>query len=124
MPSFAAFVAEVSEKKLPHANEIFFEENARLRTFSDVFSWKQLNIAICKLHIPNPKFAKEHIETIFGSIGQTVQGLADFSFIFSQICTAYISETKPFKKTPSIKFCGINSCSKRVKFRKNWPSRF
>ena len=72
----------------------FFEENAGLRTFSDVFSWKRLNMAICKLHIPNPKFAKERIETIFGSIGHTVQDLADFSFIFSQILYCLYLENK------------------------------
>ena len=111
-------------KKLPHANEnIFFEENAGLHTFSDVFSWKRLNMAICKLHILVPKSAKERIETIFESIGQTIQDLADFSFIFWQICIAYISGTNPFKKKSFDKFCGSDNCSKRVKFRKNWPSR-
>ena len=111
-------------KKLPHANENnFFEENAGLRTFSDVFSWKRLNMAICKLHIPILEFPKERIETIFRTIGEAVQDLADFSFIFWQICIAYISGTNPFKKKSFDKFCGSDNCSKRVKFRKNWPSR-
>ena len=81
-----------------------FEENAGLRTFSDVFSWKRLNMAICKLHIPILEFPKERVETIFGSIGEAVQDLADFSFIFWQICIAYISGTNPFKKNPSTNF--------------------
>ena len=110
---------------MPHANENnFFEENARLRTFSDVFSWKRLNMAICKLHIPFLEFPKECVKTILRTIGEAVQDLADFSYIFSQICIAYISGTKPFRKNPFDKFCGLNSCSKRVKFRRNSLSRF
>ena len=80
-------------------------------------------MAIYKLYILILEFSKERIETIFRSIGVAVQDLADFSFIFWQICIAYISGTNPFKKNPINKFCGIDSCSKRVKFRKNWPSR-
>ena len=57
-------------------------------------------MAICKLNIPILEFPKERVETIFGSIGEAVQDLADFSFIFSQICIAYISGTKPFRKNP------------------------
>ena len=79
---------------------------------------------IHKYHIPNLKFSKEHIETIFGFIGEAVLDLADFSFIYCEICIAYISVTKPFLKNPPDKFCGINSCSKRVKFGKNRSSRF
>ena len=51
-------------------------------------------------------------------------GFSRFSFIFSQTCIAYIPETKPFKRNPSDKFCGINSCSKRVKFRKKLVQLF
>ena len=110
--------------KLPHANENnFFEENAGQRTFSDVFSWKRLNMAICKLHIPIVEFPKERIETILRTIGEAVKDLADFFFIFWQICIAFISGTNPFKKNSLDKFCGIDNCSKRVKFRKNLPSR-
>ena len=109
---------------MPHANENnSFEENAGLRTFSDVFSWKRLNMAICKLHILILEIPKERVETILRTIGEAVQDLADFSFIFWQICIVYISRTNPFKKNSFNKFCGIDSCSKRVKFRKNWPSR-
>ena len=57
-------------------------------------------MAINKLHIPILKFYKEHIETM---------DLANFFFIFSQICNAYISGTKPFIKNPNDKFCGIKS---------------
>ena len=88
-------------KKLLHAIENnFFEENARLRTFSDVFSWKRLNMAICKLHIPILEFPKERVETILRTIGEAVQDLANFSFIVLQILIAYIARTKPFMKNP------------------------
>ena len=80
-------------------------------------------MAIYKLYILILEFSKERIETIFRSIGVAVQDLADFSFIFWQICIAYISGTNPFKKKSFDKICGSDSCSKRVKFRKNWPSR-
>ena len=94
---------------MPHAIENnFFEENARLRTFSGVFSWKRLNMAICKFHIPILEFPKERVETIFGSIGEAVQDLANFSFIFSQIWIAYISRIKTYIKNPSWQFCTIN----------------
>ena len=53
-------------------------------------------MAICKFHIPILEFPKERVETIFGSIGEAVQDLANFPFIFSQICIAYISRTKPY----------------------------
>ena len=76
-------------------------------------------MAICKLHIPNLEFAKERTETIFESMGQLVQDFTDFSFIFSQICIAYISGTKPYMKNLNDKFGGINSYSKLVKFRRN-----
>ena len=55
-------------------------------------------MAIFKFHIPILEFPKERVETIFGSIGEAVQDLANFPFIFSQICIAYISGTKPFRK--------------------------
>ena len=61
-------------------------------------------MAICKFHIPILEFPKERIETILRTIGEAVQDLADFSFIFWQICIAYISETNPFKKIPPTNF--------------------
>ena len=64
--------------------------------FSGAFSWKRLQMAIQKWDIPNLDFPQEHIETIPRSTGHVVQDLADFPFIFSQICIAYISRTKPY----------------------------
>ena len=101
-----------------------FEENAGLRTFSGAFSWKRLNMAICKLNIPILEFPKERVETIFGSIGEAVQDLADFSFIFSQIWIAYISRTKPYMKNSFDKFWGLNMTSEPVKFCENRISSF
>ena len=40
------------------------------------------------------RISKECIETILRSIGEAVQDLADFSFIFLQICIANILGTK------------------------------
>jgi hypothetical protein len=73
-------------KKLPNTiEELISEENSRLRTFSDAFSWRRLKMAIYKLYILILEFSKERIETIFRSIGVALQDLADFSFIFLHI---------------------------------------
>ena len=81
-----------------------------------VISWKRLRMAILRLYNPILEFAQKHIETIFSSIGKSVQNLADFSFIFSQIWIAYISRTKPYLKNPFDKFWGHNFSNQRTKF--------